>query len=118
MQRLFVNKATAPNAPPKAKAPVSPINTLPGLRLCAQKPKQLPLMQAQNIINSGEVEATDAPNPKSVIAPKPPINPSTPSERLVALLSATSTKPASGQNSKPKGNTQPKGKATFVEIAG
>ena len=74
-------------------------------------------MQAQNVARAGEVGATTAPSPKKAIAPVPPINPSTPSVRFVALLSATRTNPARGKKRRPKGMDNPNGIAMEVKLS-
>jgi len=58
------------------------------------------------------------PIPRKAIALVPPAKPSTPSVKLVALLSATITKEARNQKKKPRGRIILKGRVTLVISGG
>ena len=45
-------RASAPNAPPRANEPVSPIKTEAGCALYQRKPMQAPTSEAQKIVSS------------------------------------------------------------------
>lgn len=51
-KNIPVHPAIAARAPPKAKDPVSPINTDALYRLCKRKPTQAPAMDAPNTARS------------------------------------------------------------------
>lgn len=51
-KNIPVQAAIAANAPPRAKDPVSPMNTDALYRLCKRKPAQAPAIDAPNIASS------------------------------------------------------------------
>ena len=114
-QRLLLSRATAARQAPMAREPVSPMNTLAGWRFCTRNPSQAPAMAAQKPARAGSPSwprsINCSPRPVNTTAPQPAARPSRPSVRLVALLSARNTNRPRGQISRPRGNTQPRGRA-------
>ena len=92
---LDASIATVAKAPPKASAPVSPINTLAGCVLNNKKPKIQPTNTKQKIAIPSypiiQLLPQDiTPYARNAITHNPPHNPSRPSVILTALVVPTS----------------------------
>ncbi|MNC44110.1 hypothetical protein D3C75_930060 [compost metagenome] len=86
---LLVTMAIAPIAPPMPKEPKSPINTLAGWALNTRKPSTAPIIAAAHTPAAIDVAcmATTA-KAASAMALTPDNNPSTPSVKFTALVTA------------------------------